>query len=205
MVADGAPFCSSCRAPQIRFVVPEPPEAVLTAHVLSGEAALINPTRLLWSKALYSAFLGGVFSALFMNFLGGLLGLGFIAGGIIAVYAYRRRAPEAVLGLGSGVQLGALSGLLGFVVFGVLVALEVLLTKSQGRVYGKFLDFMNQTAQNADPQVQQQIQEMIQQFKTPAGFVLTMIIMGVSLCAIFVFFSILGGAIGSSMTRRKRS
>ena len=180
-------------------------ETALPAAALSGEDAFAAPTRLLWRKAFYSAFLGGVFSALFMNFLGGLLGLGFIAGGVIAVYAYRRRVPEAVLGLGSGVQLGALSGLLGFLVFGALLALELLLTHSQGKVYQIILDSLNQTAQNSDPQFQQQIQEAIQQFKTPEGFAIAMVIMGVALCGIFVFFSILGGAIGSSMTRRKSS
>jgi len=32
-----------------------------------------------------------------IGFIGGLLGLGFIAGGTIAVYAYRRRVTGSVL------------------------------------------------------------------------------------------------------------
>lgn len=204
-VADGAPFCSNCRAPQIRFIVPEPMEPLPAATGFSGAEPPAASSRLLWPKAFYSAFVGGVFSALFMNFLGGLLGLGFIAGGVIAVYAYRRRVPGSVLSLGSGVQLGAVSGLLGFAVFGVLLTLEISLTHSQARLYQIILDSMNQTAQNADPQIQPQIQDMIAQFKTPEGFVVSIILMAVSLLLLFVFFSILGGAIGSSMTRRKPS
>jgi hypothetical protein len=61
---------------------------------------------------------------------------------------------------------------------------------------------MNQSAQNADPQVQQRILEMIQQFKTPEGFTVLMVFSGLILCVLFVFFSILGGAIGSSMSRK---
>lgn len=202
-VADGAPFCSNCRAPQIRFIVPEPAESLPAAGAFSGAESPVASSRLVWPKAFYSAFVGGVFSALFMNFLGGLLGLGFIAGGVIAVYAYRRRVPGAVLSLGSGVQLGAVSGSLGFAVFGVLLTLEISLTHSQARLYQIILESMNQTAQNADPQIQQQIQDMIAQFKTPEGFVVSIILMAVSLLLLFVFFSILGGAIGSSMTRRK--
>ncbi len=137
-----------------------------------------------------------------MNLLGGLLGLGFIAGGALAVYAYRRRVPAAVLSLGSGASLGAVSGFLGFLVFSVLLTLEILLTHSWDKLRQAVFDSMNQTAQNADPQFQQQLQEAIVQFKTPEGFALLMVITGLALCLIFIFFSVLGGAIGSSMTRK---
>ena len=170
---------------------------------LAGGEVVTAQTRLVWPQAFYAALLGGVFSALVMNFLGGLLGLGFIGGGVVAVYAYRRRVPGAVLSLGSGAKLGAVSGLLGFVVFGVLLSLEVLLTHTGGKFYQTVFESMNHTARNSDPQIQQQMQEMIQQLKTPEGFAVLMIFMCIIVCLIFVFFSVLGGAIGSSMTRRK--
>ncbi len=159
-------------------------------------------SRLVWRQAFHAAFLGAIFSALVMNLLGGLLGLGFIAGGALAVYAYRRRVPGAVVSLGSGTILGALSGLFGFLVFGVLFTVEILLTHSWDKLRQAVFDSLNQTAQNADPQFQQQLQDMIQQFKTPEGFALFMILTCLFLCLIFIFFSVLGGAIGSSMTRK---
>jgi hypothetical protein len=143
-----------------------------------------------------------VFSALAMNFLGGLLGLGFIAGGALAVYAYRQRIVGAVLSLGSGALLGALSGLFGFLIFTLLATVEIALSHTGGELRQAIFDSMNQTAQNADPQVQQRIQEMIQQLKTPEGFVVLILFSGIVLCLLFIFFSILGGAIGSSMTRK---
>lgn len=156
----------------------------------------------MWRQAVHAAFLGGVFSALAMNLLGGLLGLGFIAGGALAVYVYRRRVPGAVVNLSSGALLGAAAGLLGFLVFGILLAVEIQITHSWGKVHQTVFDLLNQSAQNANPQAQQQLQEAIQQFKTPEGFALLMIFLCLLLCLLFVFFSILGGAIGSSMTRK---
>lgn len=203
MVADGAPFCSNCRAPQIRFVVPEPVETVLSAAALSGEDALVAPTRLLWSKAFYSAFLGGVFSAVAMKFLFGLLGLGFIAGGVIAVYAYRRRVPGAILSLGSGVKLGAVCGLFGFLVFFLMAMVQIRVSHQGEEIRQAFFANLDKTVKDADPQVQQEIQQMAQYLKTPEGFVASIVLMAIFVCALFVFFSILGGAIGSSMTRRK--
>jgi hypothetical protein len=159
-------------------------------------------TPLLWRPAFHAAFVGGVFSALVMNFLGGLLGLGFIAGGTIAVYAYRRRVPGAVLGLGSGSLLGAVSGLIGFLVFGALATLEILLSHKGGELRRTFFDSLDKAVQSADPQLQQQVQSLVAQFKTPEGMAVFFIFAAIVVCVIFVFFSILGGAIGSSITRR---
>ena len=159
-------------------------------------------TPLLWRPAFHAAFVGGVFSALVMNFLGGLLGLGFIAGGTIAVYAYRRRVPESVLGLGSGSLLGALSGLFGFLVFSALATLEILLSHKGGELRRTLYESLDKAVQSADPQLQQQVQSMVTQFKTPEGVAFFVILTALFLCVIFVFFSVLGGAIGSSITRR---
>jgi len=139
-----------------------------------------------------------------MNLLGGLLGLGFIAGGTIAVYAYRRRVPGAVLGLGSGSWLGALSGFIGFVVFGALVTLEIVLLHRGGELRRAFFDSLDKAVQSADPQLQQQVQTIVAQFKTPEGMAVFFIFASIVVCVIFVFFSVLGGAIGSSITRREQ-
>ena len=105
-----------------------------------------------------------------MNFLGGLLGLGVIGGGIMAVYAYRRRVPGAVLGLASGSLLGAVSGLCGFLVFCALAAVEILLSKSGQEMRRIAFESMDKVVLNADPQLQQKLQEMVVRFKTPEGF-----------------------------------
>lgn len=138
-----------------------------------------------------------------MKFLFGLLGLGFIGGGIIAVYAYRRRVPGAVLGLGAGSLLGALSGFLGFLVVSVLVGIQVMLTNKGEEFRRTAFESMDKTVQNADPQLQRQFQEAVLRFKTPEGFIFFIVLGCVFLLAAFVFFSVLGGAIGASISRRK--
>jgi hypothetical protein len=153
--------------------------------------------------ALYSAVLGGIFSALAMNFLGGLLGLGVIGGGIAAVYAYRRYVPGSVLGLGSGSLLGAISGLFGFFIFCCLAALEIVLSHKQDELRRRAFESMDKVVQNADPQLQQQFQDLVQHLKTPEGYAFFIAFTCVVLCLMFVFFSFLGGAIGATITRRK--
>ena len=182
----------------------EPEIASPNIETLADEATPAS-TRLVWPKVFYAAFLGGVFSAVAMKFLFGLLGLGFIAGGVIAVYVYRRRVPGAVLSLGSGVKLGAVCGLFGFLVFCGLAMVEIRVTHKGGEIRQAIFASMDKTVQNADPQMQQQVQEMAERFKTPEGFVALMLFTAAIVCVLFVFFSILGGAIGSSMTRRKPS
>ena len=137
-----------------------------------------------------------------MNFLGGLLGLGIIAGGINAVYAYRRRVPGAVLGLGSGSLLGAVSGFFGFLLFCVLAVVEVLLSHRQDEFRRRAFESMDKVVQNSDPQLQQQMQEVVLHLKTPEGYAFFIAFTAVFLCILFVFFSVLGGAIGASITRR---
>ena len=128
--------------------------------------------------------------------------MGFIAGGTIAVYSYRRRVSGAALGLGSGTLLGGVSGFFGFLVFCALAALEILLSHKGAELRRVAFESMDKAVQNADPQLQQQFQEAALRFKTPEGFIFLIVLGCLLLCAAFVFFSVLGGAIGASISRR---
>ena len=88
---------------------------------------------------------------------------------------------------------------------GLKVMVEIRVTHKGGEIRQAIFASMDKTVQNADPQMQQQVQEMAERFKTPEGFVALMLFTAAIVCVLFVFFSILGGAIGSSMTRRKPS
>ncbi len=137
-----------------------------------------------------------------MGLFGGLLGFGFMAGGTLSVYAYRRRVPGAVLNLGSGAFLGAVSGLFGFLVLSVLAAVKILFSHKGEELRQTAFAAMDKVVQNTDPQLQQSVQELVQHFKTPQGFVLFVAISALCTCLMFIFFSLLGGAIGASITRR---
>jgi hypothetical protein len=197
-VASGAPFCSACRAPQIRFVPAESVEAVVGADHATDEA-MPATTPLAWRPAFRAAFLGGVFSALTMGIFGGLLGFGFMAGGTLSVYAYRRRVPGSALKLASGALLGAISGFFGFLLLAVLAAGKILFSH-KGLRQTAFAN-MDRVVQNTDPQLQQSVLGVVEHL-TPEGFVLFIAMSAVCACLMFVFFSVLGGAIGANITRR---
>jgi hypothetical protein len=137
-----------------------------------------------------------------MGLFPGLLGFGFMGGGTLAIYAYRRRVPGAILNLGAGSLLGAVSGLFGFLLLSVLALTKLLLLHKGEEFRQTIFAALDKGVQNADPQLQPQVLEMVQQFKTPEGFALMTALALAAICALFVFFSLLGGAIGANITRR---
>jgi hypothetical protein len=176
-------------------------EAVERADDPSDEA-LPATTPLAWRPAIRAAFLGGIFSAVTMGIFGGLLGFGFMAGGTLSVYAYRRRVPGSALKLASGALLGAISGLFGFLLLTVLAAVKILVSHKGEELRQTAFANMDRVVQNTDPQLQQSVLGIVQHFKTPQGFVLFVAMSAVCTCLMFVFFSVLGGAIGANITRR---
>jgi hypothetical protein len=194
------PFCAGCRAPQIRFIPPEPVEAPVRADV--ALEALPAATALVWRPALRAALIGGVFSFFSLGLPRGLLGFGFMVGGTLAVYAYRRRLPGAVLNLGSGTLLGAASGLCGFLISSVRVAVKLLLLHEGAELRQTTFANMDRVIQNTDPELQQSMAGIFQHFRTPEGFLYLVAIGALCMCLMFIFFSILGGAIGANITRR---
>jgi len=126
-----------------------------------------------------------------------------MAGGTLAVYTYRKRVPGAVLNLGSGSLLGAASGLFGFLISTFLAVVKILLQRNGSQIRQTTFAAMDKVVvQTTDPQVQQSVQMMVQQFKTPDGFALLIALCALIVCLMFVFFSVLGGAIGANITRR---
>jgi hypothetical protein len=125
-----------------------------------------------------------------------------MAGGTLSVYAYRRRVPGSALKLASGALLGAISGLFGFLLLTVHAAVKILLSHKGEELRQAAFANMDRVVESTDPQLQQQVLGMVQHFKTPQGFVVLVAIIAACACLMFVFFSVLGGAIGANITRR---
>ena len=125
-----------------------------------------------------------------------------MAGGVLAVYAYRRRVPGALLSLGSGTLLGAVSGLFGFLILTSLRAAEILLLHEGAKLRQTAFEAMDKIVQNTDPELHQKAQDLVLHFRNPEGFVFLILIGAVVTCLMFVFFSTLGGAIGANIARR---
>src|SRR5512146_3021463 len=209
-VEDGVAFCPQCAAPQIRVLAEAatPPLPPGTPEQLQPPAQPVPLTpageppeadRLDWRHGFPVALTSGAVLAIcFALPWAGFLLWG-IVGGALAVALYQRRKQVTVTA-GLGARLGAVTGLLGFVAFAVIISLELLLTRGAGirELWRQMLE--HAAARNPQPAVQ----EMMQRLSTPQGmawlFTLTMIVV----LGVFLVFSSLGGLIGASLFGKHR-
>jgi hypothetical protein len=143
--------------------------------------------------------MAGFIASILMLFPLGAFGLGMILAGVLSVIFYRWRNPGQTVTPGGGARLGAVSGLLGFVMFLCLAAISV--SVAGGAELRKTLaQAVEQSASRAaDPQSQR----VLEFLRTPQGLVAIMI---AGLAVAFVAFLILtslGGALGAVLLRRK--
>jgi hypothetical protein len=199
-VEDGIAFCPQCGAPQIRVGGDQALAPAEISRELPGPSAYAGTTAIVWSQALPSAALAGLVAALLMFIPLGAFGLGMIAAGVLAVLFYRRRDPSSNLTAGMGARLGALSGTLGFAIFAIFTAMEVLVFHSGGELRSALLQAIQQSAaRSSDPQAQQ----IVEYLKSPPGLALVMGLGLVVMFVVFLAFSTLGGALGAALMRRK--
>jgi hypothetical protein len=194
---EGTPFCEHCRAPQIRVVTAAP-------EYSPGMAQISYPKtysdRIEWPVAFRAAAIAGSIGAFLMLTPLGLLGLGMVTSGLLAIIIYRSRAPESALSVGAGTRLGALSGLIGSAVFAVLATLVVGVFHLGPMLREKMLESIQEAAaRSSDPQAQQAVEF----FKTPQGFATSLIVAAIFLFVAFVVLSAAGGAIGALVMRKK--
>jgi len=204
-VDEGITFCPQCNAPQIRVTVGEP----ITIPAIDSDLEIKTPgshanspqiSALQWSYALPAAALAGLIAAVMMMIPVGAFGLGMLAAGALSVMFYRRRNPAADVAPGMGARLGALSGALGFGVFAIFTAIEMLIFRSGGQLRDALLQAIQQSAaRSSDPQAQQ----VLEYLKSPQGLALMMVLGFIMMGLAFLIFSSLGGALAAALLRRK--
>jgi len=199
-VEDGTAFCPQCNAPQIRVEFGEAEAEPVAPADLVGRIAPGGKTSIQWSQALPATALAGVISAMLMFVPLGAFGLGMAAGGILAVLFYRRRSPGADVTPGMGARMGCLTGALGFGIFGVFTAIDVLVFHSGGELRAALLEAIQQSAaRSSEPQAQQ----LLDYLKSPAGLALMMGLGLVLMLIVFLILSSLGGAVAAALLRRR--
>ena len=205
-VDEGIAFCPQCNAPQIRVIAGE----AITSLDIDSDLEVNSPgsydnqrpvTALQWSHALPAAAMGGLIAAVVMIIPAGPLGLVMLAtAGALSVLFYRRRNPVAALTPGAGARLGALSGVLGFGIFAIVTAIEMLVFRTGGQLRDAMLQAIQQSAaRSSDPQAQQAVEYL----KSPQGLALMMALGLIGVCLAFMVFSSLGAALAAAMLRRK--
>jgi hypothetical protein len=122
-------------------------------------------------------------------------------GGALSVVLYRRRRFMADVTPGMGARLGMVSGLFGFAILTVPLAVGLAFFHMGDELRARMVVMVEQAAaRSSDPQMQQ-IVEMV---KTPDGSAL---FLSVGLILTFVAFVVvcgLGGAAGAALLRRKQ-
>jgi hypothetical protein len=210
LVEEGRPFCPHCAAPQIRVLLPEPIPGPLPAGsglASEGQAALpasqtvpVLALPVQWSRALKPCALAAVVAFVLMllglNLLVAMLSVGFLA-----VVFYRHGQGGLAIRAGTGVRLGAFSGLLCFGLTALLLALAAAIPDLREKLRGQLLENANKWAAThpSDPR----IQTLLDQLKTPEGFIMALIIGGAMLFVLSIVLGSLGGVLGGAIFRRR--
>jgi hypothetical protein len=204
-VQEGMAFCPHCNAPQIRVAVAETVPSFLTIErEVSPPISYLGSapaSRIDWAQALPAAALAGFMAAILTIIPVATFGLGMFMGGALSVILYRRRKFMADITPGMGARLGIVSGLFGFAILTVPLALGTAFFHMGDELRARMVVMVEQAAaRSSDPQMQQ-IVEMV---KTPDGSAL---FLSVGLILTFVAFVVvcgLGGAAGAALLRRKQ-
>jgi len=161
----------------------------------------LRATAIDWSHGIRAAALAGVASALMLITPIGAFGLGMLAGGFLAVVLYKRSAPGVEPKPGAGAILGMLSGAIGFLLWGVIMALRVAILHTGGELRAEMIHAIEQAASRSiDPQAQAAANWL----KSPPGFALMIVLTLFFTFIVFLILSGIGGAIAAAILRRRQ-
>ncbi|MGO9865243.1 MAG: zinc ribbon domain-containing protein [Terriglobales bacterium] len=200
-VEDGRPFCSQCRAPQIRVqiavpdaVTPSEPPAVETSLAPPQPTPAASTTALDRRGAVRAALKAGVLGVFISIIITPLLGT--IFAGALAVYFYRRDAgfplPPAL-----GSRLGGAAGIVLFAINAITFTVWIFAFHGQQQYIDYLLKILPKFGFNpADPDIQASIHNLF----TPSGLAFTFFFGMIFALAL----ASLGGALASLFMRPRR-
>src|SRR5579864_294744 len=203
-VEEGIPFCPHCSAPQIRVVVPEPEPSAAGAVGIppSADGAAVLPLvqgspslPLRGGHILKACALAAIVACVLVMFRLNLL-VALIGAGFLSVVFHRQRVLGNPLNAVSGAGIGALGGFLFVLISGALIALASAFPDARAKFREQVLDSAQKWAASrpADPQVQ----NAIEQLKTPEGFVMTVIVAAIIFLILCPLIASIGGALAGA-------
>jgi hypothetical protein len=212
IVEEGRVFCPHCGAPQIRVMIAEPVTAAaipgptrLTANESTLSASQTVPVLAVppqWSRALKPCGLAALVSSVLV-----LLRLyppvAMLCTGFLAVVFYRQGQRDLAIKPGTAARLGAISGMFFSGLFALLTAFAAMFLQQRAKLHEEILANIQQLA--AAHAGNPQYQDLLQQIKTPDGFTLWLIALGVAFLIASVVLGAIGGAVaGTIFGRRQR-
>ena len=158
-----------------------------------------------WDLAWKGALLCGVGAAVLTSLLPYGCCLWMVGAGALSVVLYRRQLGDTPITPGMGLRVGALAGGFGFLVSAAFYTASFIALRSSGEFRRAFEAQMQSRLQNnPSPEMQQAVHTAMDWMSTPRGAATAMIILLVILAAAFVLFCGAGGALGASMSGRRR-
>lgn len=131
--------------------------------------------------------------------------LWMLGAGALAVSLYRRRVPDTLITPGMGMKIGALTGLFGWLLNAVVTALSFVVGRTSGDMRQIMEEQMKkQLAGSPDPKMQQAVQQIVNWISTPQGMATMIVLVLVFMGVVFLFVTAAGGALGASMSGRRR-
>jgi hypothetical protein len=210
-VEEGRVFCPHCGAPQIRVLVAEPVSVIAVAgqtRIPANETPLrasqtvpVLALPMGWSQTLKPCALAALLSSV-MVLLRLYPPVAMLCAGFLAVIFYRQGQPELAIKPGAAFRIGALSGMFFSGYFTLLTALAAMFPEPRVKLHEEILANMQTlVAAHADSP---QYQDMLQQIKTPDGFALWLIALGVAFLILSVVLGGLGGTVAGTIFRKKQ-
>lgn len=219
-IPEGTAFCPHCGAPQIRVSPPESdtPEPATPASITPpayggySTSSTWNQSappsgQIDWALAWKGALLCGVGAAVLSAIPYVSIGccLWMLGAGALAVSFYRRHLPGTEITPGMGMKIGALTGLFGWLLNAVVTALSFVAGRTSGDMRQVMEEQMKkQMGSTPDPKMQQAMQRMMDWISTPQGMATMIVLVLIFMGVIFVLVTAAGGALGASMTGRRR-
>jgi hypothetical protein len=158
-----------------------------------------------WNQVWQGAALAGVGAALLSSLpflaLGSLIWMALA--GAVSVSMYRRRVPGSPVRPGMGMRIGALAGVFAFVVTAIM---STVLFATEGNQLRDMMEEQMRTsiARSPDPRSQQILEQFLAKLATPEGMATFFLWVLVLIAVVFILFAALGGAVGASMSARRR-
>lgn len=149
--------------------------------------------------AIRSALNGAIIAAILTTLPFGFI-VGMPLGGFLAVFFYRRRSWRAEPTPGAGFKLGAIAGLLGSTIFGIIFAAMLTVSNQGAELHRQLIErFRALESRYPDPQQKQVIEFLM----TPQALRTEMILSAILMAIVFVALSGIGGAVAASLLHRK--
>ena len=198
LIAEGAPFCPQCGAPQIRVSVGGPATAPLppgTPDEIQPPAQPVFRTGIAWGALRPSIVIAGILAAL-ASYAAPIGGLGVLVwtflASILVVGLYARR-PDARLTAGSGARIGAVTGLASFLSWMALFMVAVFGLRQGPQLHDFVIKSMREASANYPTPQATQAMDFITSNNGFATFIVLMLV-------ILLLFSVTCGALAGALS-----